>query len=299
MARKKEHEDHVNHEAWAIPYGDLVTLLLAFFVVMYAVSSLNEGKYRTLADSLAEAFGGPQRSMKPVQLGKIDPRGSAMDAMPALSTPGAKGAVAPVPLRDWPSRPQIARSRPRGGNDDTMRDVKLQQAREQLGTISLRVEAALSDLIDKRLVTLRRSALYLEIEIRSDILFASGDARPAHDALSTLQDLGAALQPFGNPVRIEGHTDDVPIHTLQYPTNWELSAARAASVLRLFVDSGVQAQRLAVIGYGAVRPARDNGDAEGRAANRRVVVVVLADPAQSAAAAPNVADVRPMLPARG
>lgn len=291
MARKKEHEDHVNHEAWAIPYGDLVTLLLAFFVVMYAVSSLNEGKYRTLADSLAEAFGGPQRSMMPIQIGKMDPRGASKDYQPPMAMAGAKGSVAPVPIQDWPTRPQVSRAKPTG-NAEAQRNVALSQTRVQLNTISVRVEQALADLIDKRLVTLRRAQSYLEIEIRSDILFASGSAVPAADAAPALRELAAALKPFPNPLRVEGHTDDVPIHTLQFPTNWELSAARAASVVRLFATDGVDPTRMALIGYGEVQPLRENSSVENRAANRRVTIVVLADPSQ-AMPSDTLADAKP------
>lgn len=294
MARKKEHEDHVNHEAWAIPYGDLVTLLLAFFVVMYAVSSLNEGKYRTLADSLAEAFGGPQKSISPIQLGKVQPRGSSQDRSPPMQTAGAKGSVAPTPLRDWPGKPQIVRGRPSGGPDK--RDAAGMAAREQLATISVRVEEALAELIEERLVTLRRNPAYLEIEIRSDILFASGSAAPTADAIPALHELGAALKPFPNPLRIEGHTDDIPIRTVQFPSNWELSAARAASVLRLFAGEGVDQTRMAVLGFGEVQPIRDNGTSEGRTANRRVTVVVLAAPDAAQETPDRMAEASPSTP---
>ena len=94
MARRhQQHEEHLNHEAWAIPYGDLVTLLLAFFVVMYAVSSVNEGKYRVLADAMAAAFGGTPRTIAPIQLGHQQLRGSAFDR-PSIATPGAAGTPA-------------------------------------------------------------------------------------------------------------------------------------------------------------------------------------------------------------
>src|SRR5512140_783565 len=83
MARRK-HEEHANHEAWAIPYGDLITLLLAFFVVMYAVSSVNEGKYRVLSDALSQAFGGPPRSIKPVQVGRITKAGAEAERSSSL-----------------------------------------------------------------------------------------------------------------------------------------------------------------------------------------------------------------------
>src|SRR5690606_36836516 len=89
MARRHQHEEHTNHEAWAIPYGDLMTLLLAFFVVMYAISSINEGKYRAVSDALSSAFGGTPRSITPIQLGQTQLRGSAFDR-PSLMTPGAK-----------------------------------------------------------------------------------------------------------------------------------------------------------------------------------------------------------------
>ncbi|MBB5016615.1 flagellar motor protein MotD [Rehaibacterium terrae] len=280
MARRKGHEEHVNHEAWAIPYGDLVTLLLAFFVVMYAISSLNEGKYRVLADALAEAFGGPPRTIRPIQLGDIQPRGSEMDRAPPMTNLGARGPVAPMPLSNWTTRPQISRSH-RSGTDAAAAAIDraaLARAQAQLNAITVRVEEALSELIERRLVKVTRNHYWLEIEIKSDILFASGVAVPHTPAIDTLERLGEALQPFPNPLRIEGHTDDVPIHTLQFPSNWELSAARAASVVRIFAGRGVEPARMAVIGYGEFRPLRDNATAEGRNANRRVVVVVLATP---------------------
>jgi chemotaxis protein MotB len=98
MARRHRHEEHQNHEAWAVPYGDLVTLLLAFFVVMYAISSVNEGKYRAVSDALSSAFGGPPRSIAPLQLGQTQLRGSSFDR-PSLLTPGAKtGPTATSPV---------------------------------------------------------------------------------------------------------------------------------------------------------------------------------------------------------
>ncbi|WP_407910654.1 flagellar motor protein MotB, partial [Lysobacter claricitrinus] len=97
MARRFAHEEHMNHEAWAIPYGDLITLLLAFFVVMYAISSVNAGKYRAVADSLSTAFGGPPKSMTPVQLGTTQMRGSDYDR-PSLATAGAAGPTRAAPV---------------------------------------------------------------------------------------------------------------------------------------------------------------------------------------------------------
>lgn len=282
MARKAHHEDHVNHEAWAIPYGDLVTLLLAFFVVMYAISSLNEGKYRVLADAMAEAFGGPPRAITPIQLGTIEPSGSRRDSAPPMSRPGARGPIAPVPLRDWPERPRIVRTAPNPSHattDSRGSDAAAETAaRERLAEISAQVEDALADMIERDLIRVRRERRFLEVEIRSDILFASGVATPEPIAVDILDRLARVLQPFSNPLRIEGHTDAVPISTSIYPTNWELSAARAASVVHLFAARAVPEARMAIVGHADTRPIAGNDTPEGRRLNRRVVVVVLARP---------------------
>lgn len=279
MARRHAHEEHANHEAWAIPYGDLVTLLLAFFVVMYAISSVNEGKYRVLSDSLSEAFGGPQRTLRPVQPGQSG-TGSAPPEPTAPISLRARAQLpsTPAPLRDWPARPRVAA----GGEAASADAAAHAREQRQLDDVTARIERALGPLVEKRLVRVRRTEQWLEIEISSDLLFASGQAVPSPAAVTTLRNLAATVRALPNPLRVEGHTDDVPIHSVAFPSNWELSAARAAAVLRLFVGDGVDPDRLSVVGYGPYRPLRDNGDDEGRAANRRVVLVVLAAPAGAA-----------------
>lgn len=274
MARKHKHEEHQNHEAWAIPYGDLVTLLLALFVVMYAVSSVNEGKYRVLADAMAEAFGGPPRSMKPVQLGQ---KQQGEEAPRPISMPTPKGAP----------------SKPSGGTDPRQHNPFIQplkqvpnaaeaRARENLRRMASAVEQAMGDLIERELIVVKRTDLWLEIEIRTDILFGSGVAGVADTALPVLARLAEILRPFHNALRIEGHTDNVPISTAAFPSNWELSAARAASVVHLFMRQGVDPARMTVAGFGEYKPAGDNASVEGRNRNRRVVIVVLADDAADA-----------------
>jgi chemotaxis protein MotB len=117
--------------------------------------------------------------------------------------------------------------------------------------------------------------LWVEVEIRTDILFPSGVATLSAHATQVLEQLAATLKPFPNPIRVEGHTDNRPISTRAFPSNWELSAARAASVVHLFTQQGIDPARLAVIGLGEYRPARSNDTAEGRNANRRVLLVIL------------------------
>jgi chemotaxis protein MotB len=113
------------------------------------------------------------------------------------------------------------------------------------------------------------------VEIRTDFLFSSGAATLAPSADSILRQISESLKPFPNPIRVEGHTDNRPINTPAYPSNWELSSARAATVVQLFMQSGIDPRRLAVIGLGEYRPTQSNDTPEGRNANRRVVLVIL------------------------
>jgi len=277
--KRKRHEDHVNHEAWAIPYADLMTLLLAFFVVMYAVSVVNEGKYRVMSASIVEAFNGSSHVIAPMPAQKVAPH----NVDPAIAAPAARpgAALAPVAV-PLPLRPAATRTIPQRAPHETLRDTQAaDEARRQanLTRIQNEVEQALQPLIDKQQVAVRRTANWLEIEIRTDILFPSGVARLSHPADAVLGSLAGILAPFGNPLRIEGYTDDKPINTAVYPSNWELSAARAASVARLFAERGISPARLGIIGWGQFRPAADNATVEGRNRNRRVLVVVLSDQA--------------------
>lgn len=249
MARKRGHEEHANHEAWAIPYGDLVTLLLALFVVLYSMSSVNEGKYRVLSDSLNEAFGGKPRAAQPIQIGNQPPRA----AKPALIKPLPRMATPPLKVTSGGKLPAPA--------------GELQQMADQ-------VQAAMSDLIGKNLIRVRRTELALEIEIGTDILFASGVADVASAARPVLARLAAILKPFPNSIRVEGHTDDLPIATVAYPSNWQLSSARAASVVALFMGQGIAPVRMSVAGFGEYRPLAANDTADGRNRNRRVLIVI-------------------------
>lgn len=286
--KKHKHEEHLNHEAWAIPYADLMTLLLAFFVVMYAVSAVNEGKYRVMSQSMTEAFNGSSHVIAP-----MPKAGPARNVTPALAAPpGEAGAASmpiliPIPGRPAPVRmvdsrqegskaPPVPSAARNPGNPGAPGNLGTQQ-QENLGRIQNQVQRALQPLIDKQMVIVRRTPTWLEIEIRTDILFPSGVAQLTRPADAVLNSLAGILAPFSNPLRVEGYTDDKPISTAVYPSNWELSAARAASVARLFSDQGVSPNRMGIIGWGQFRPAADNATVEGRNRNRRVLVVVLSD----------------------
>ncbi len=270
MARRHKHEEHVNHERWAIPYGDLVTLLLAFFVVMYSISSVNEGKYRVLSDSLMSAFRQPAKSMEPIQIGR----------------PAKSPMTANINFIERPSfvdnQTQIVRSphqteEGHRSHFPTLGSLVGSDKVAEIGRIADEISQALKGLMDEGLVTVHFNELWLEVEIKDSVLFPSGSAQLQPRAIPALQQVAGILREAANPVRVEGFTDNVPINTLLYPSNWELSTVRAASVVRLFTREGIAPERLSALGYGEFRPVATNDTAAGRAQNRRVVLVVLAD----------------------
>jgi chemotaxis protein MotB len=273
MARRHKHEEHANHEAWAIPYGDLVTLLLAFFVVMYAMSSVNEGKYRVLSDSMVAAFQGAPKTMQPIQVGAKQAGSGADVVQPTVLEGAPRGTLAPMSM-----------GRGAAVLDDSEQpvehtyDARTLQSREalaQLDAVANEVERGMADLIKDNLIVVRRHGLWVEVAIRTDILFASGMATLEPPAVAVLRQLAATLKPFPNPIRVEGHTDNRPISTRAFPSNWELSSARAAGVVHLFTEAGMDPARLAVIGLAEFRPAQSNATAEGRNANRRVLLAIM------------------------
>src|ERR1700720_492886 len=290
MARKKKHEEHVNAEAWAIPYGDLVTLLFALFTVMYAMSSVNEGKFRVLSDSMVAAFNGAPKSMQPLNIGEKEP-GKGGDKPLVGITPTVflkikEGKTTPdgrLAPRD-PTKTEGARSADLPG---------------ALIRMQRQVQDAMQSLIDAKLVTVKRENMWLEIEINADILFPSGAAEFSPAAEPVLDKLAEVLKPFPNPIRVEGHTDNRPIKTAAFPSNWELSAARAASVVHQFTREGIDPMRLEIVGFGEFHPRQPNDTNEGRNANRRVVVLVLEEVSPGAPVTARTTDQTPGTAAPG
>ena len=274
MARKKHHEEHVNHEAWAIPYGDLVTLLLAFFVVMYAVSSVNEGKYRALSDSLVAAFRGAPRTMEPLQVGAYQVRADQEleTGLPRTLVPFEVDApfnpVAETTERSRYGETGLGPGDGSGIDPDDASYVLIQQLEDE-------VLAAMAPLVDADMISVRRVSYWLEVEINTNFLFASGSATVASTAIPAIQRLAGLLKDAGVRLQVEGHTDSVPISTAQFPSNWELSAGRAASVVHLLAGYGIDPASMAAVGYGEYRPVAGNDSLEGRRKNRRVLIIVM------------------------
>lgn len=256
MAKRKVEEEHVNHERWLVSYADFITLLFAFFVVMYSISQINEGKYRILSNTLSDAFNSASPVYSPsdqAAAGGRDLSSVIEIGMPLMREPGAESSEAP---------------------DEDMEHLEKGPLDQQLREVSTQVESALKLLIHEGMVNLRGNEAWLEIELNSSLLFDSGEATLKGEAVSILRELAVIIGDLGYPIRVEGFTDNVPIKTPRFPSNWQLSTARASAVVDLFVEQGVPAHNLAAIGYGEYQPIADNATEEGRAANRRVVLMI-------------------------
>ncbi len=285
--KRRHQEEHINHERWAIPYGDLITLLLALFVVMYAVSAVNETKFRVMAQSINEAFNGTGKVIEPIR----EATPAAQVPLPNQSRAPAAAPIAridvPIPPRNLPlpGHEGAATERQEAANVNTATAANTSVGKTEdasLSQISDEVKRAMRPLIDKNLVNVRQTADWLEIEVRTDILFPVGVAKLQPPAEDVLRKLAGILGPFPNAMRIEGYTDNTPIATALFPSNWELSAARAATVARLLTTSGVDPHRVGIIGWGEFRPSADNATEDGRNRNRRVLIVVMSDKAAPA-----------------
>ena len=239
MARRKREEDHDNHERWMVSYADFITLLFAFFVVMYALSSVNEGKYRVLSDSMVSAF-------RNVHI-------NTSSQIPLMTIP-------PI---------QIQKS-----TAVRAQEAARQKQRDKMRNVAKDIMEVMAPLIEQGKVRVIETSRGVSIEINDSILFSPGQALLQPPLVKAMQGIAEVLAPTDFPVIIEGHTDNVPIRNAQFPSNWELSAVRATTVLRLFADAGVAAERLTAIGYADTRPVEPNLLADGRARNRRVTILI-------------------------
>lgn len=240
MARKKKEEPHENHERWLVSYADFITLLFAFFVVMYALSTVNEGKYRILSDSLIQAF----RNVN-------------------------TNTSSPVQVVVAPPIPSVQKSAP-----NRAQDAAKQKQRDKMRNVAKDIMEVMAPLIAEGKVRVLETSRGVTIEINDSILFSPGQAQLHPQLVKALRAIADVLVPTDFPITIEGHTDNVPIKTAQFPSNWELSAVRATTVLRLFADTGVAPERLTAIGYADTRPVEPNILADGRARNRRVSILI-------------------------
>ncbi|MGH1472204.1 MAG: flagellar motor protein MotD [Cellvibrionaceae bacterium] len=241
MQRRRVVDIEVDHDRWLVSYADFVTLLFAFFVVMYSISQVNEGKYKVLSSELLEAFNITPSSINPIQVGE-----------PTLS-----------------NDPSVIDS-----SADNEENKKSTQEESDLTSLSSQFVEQFSDLMTDNKLKVFGNELWLEVELDSSVLFPSGRAIPSDKAKDIFKEVAGILGQFNNPVQVEGFTDNVPIKNQRFNNNWELSSARAASVVDLLESNGIAPKRLSAVGYGEHRPIADNATPDGRSQNRRVVLMI-------------------------
>ncbi len=247
MRRRKKQYEEENLDRWLVSYADFITLLFAFFVVMYSMSSINEGKYRVLSDTMVAAFKTPPKSIEPIQIGK--------EPKTIIKEDKVLQKIKPIELLQ----------------------KKQDLENKEMAIIADRVTDSLKPLIKKGLVNVNQNKLWVEVELNNSLLFDIGSADLESESRGVIAKLAKILAPLPNQIDVEGHTDNIPIRNEIYPTNWELSAARSASLVRALSRRGVKPSRLTAIGYGQYRPKVSNKTYQGRQTNRRVAVVILAD----------------------
>jgi chemotaxis protein MotB len=273
MSRKKRHPEHVNHERWLVSYADFITLLFAFFVVLYSSSQVDKRKVGKLSLAIQVAF---------QQMGVFETSNTKLP----LST------TEPMPFQDVQAIENVVRSQ------DLQRFV--QPARGTLSNALLpgdildiqgEIEKALAPEIQRHVVELSSRREGLVISLREVGFFESGSATLRSSSQDAMDRLSTILKNRDELLRIEGHTDNVPIHTAQFHSNWELSTARATGLIEMFIDRyQFSPGRLAAAGYAEYHPVDSNSTAEGKAHNRRVDIVVLKPfPAPAAAKAESAA----------
>jgi len=258
---KKKHPEHVNHERWLVSYADFITLLFAFFVVLFASSQSDKKKAQKLGQAISAAF----------TEGIFDPHSKT----PALTDDsGAPPDTNPSPIAlALPTSPEAA--------------AQIAQQAAQAEQAKKDIEQILDENIAKHILSATNVDLHmgdqgLIISLREGGFFGSGSSEVRPDALPILYAIINALP--HQPMRVEGHTDNIAIHTLQFPSNWELSTARAASITRILIQRGiVQPDQISAAGYAEFHPVADNATEEGRRQNRRVDIILL-KPAPTATA---------------
>jgi chemotaxis protein MotB len=322
----QEPEKAPNHERWVISYADFVTLLLATFVVMYAVSTINSSKFQEMAEAFNTAFmgrvnnnhdsgfaaaaRGPFNFMpNPVRLPVITREVMVREAPPALRQEDTKG--------DPNNLKNNGQFLPKGGSatetdEQHHADAKTQQEVAErvrgLDEAYQQLSKSLASMIRKGEVNVSLQSLGVVIDINEVLLFNSGKADLTPAALPLIDQIAKILADLQFQIQVNGFTDNVPIHSAQFDSNWDLSATRAISVVKRFVAAGIDPTLLVGAGFGEYHPVAPNNTTEGKASNRRVSIVVVSplegkDPARSRllgsdppAAAPTSATARPAAP---
>jgi chemotaxis protein MotB len=277
MKDRRRPAAHISHERWLVSYADFVTLLFAFFVVLYASSQIDKRKAARLSDAIETAF---------QQLGVFEnesrgPGGTTGN----MALPGS-ATLTVDPVRN------LSRL-----TSSSMGVQEVNHKKENFDVIRLELERALAAEIKRNEVALRMEPDGLVVSLREVGFFDSGSATIKPGAENAFSRVASILQEHACAVRIEGHTDTVPIHTSQFASNWELSTARATELVKSLIENhGVPAERLSAAGYAEFHPVAGNDSAKGRQLNRRVDIVILAAPLHNAVVDGPVPSAKPEIP---
>ncbi len=250
MSRKRRSATHENHERWMVSYADFVTLLFAFFVVMFAASQADKGKAKQVSDAVKQAFEQGRFSSNSVSIlgGAPDDTGKGSSQMKG---PGGAEKFVPQPERD------------KG------RMVEL------LPSLRTLTEELKDDIAAGR-VQISMQPRGLVVSLKQAAFFPSGAETIDEERYPSLEKVANVIRKLPNPVRLEGHTDSVPIHNARFASNWDLSAARSIAMLQLFANRfGVPTEQMAISGYADTKPIDSNDSEEGRARNRRVDILIM------------------------
>ena len=267
MAKKKkheEHEGHANHERWVLSYADILTLLLALFIVMFAISKVDQKKFEEFARGTASSFGQANLALQG-QTGSMDGTNGILED----STGQEQKAPADVPAEAAPISNQEALQR------EKARQAQAEAQAKALNDLKKQIESQLKakGLSDAVKMVVDERGLVVNI-VTDKVLFDNGKADLRKDGTKVLDLIAPIIKGLPNAITVEGHTDNVPISGT-YASNWELSATRATTVLRHLVADKVPAKRISAAGYADQRPLDTNQTEAGKARNRRVAIVVL------------------------
>ncbi len=239
----EEHEEHPN-ESWLIPYADILTLLLALFIVLFASSNIDKEKYQGIMESFQTELG---------------PKVSTGTGTGGGGSGNESGVGIQSPLKPKPPL--------------TKEPVIEEDA--DLKNLSEKLDSYIKNNNLNGAVSLQATKRGVEVTLQEIVLFDSGKADLKVESYKTLKGLLGIIQEIENPIAIEGHTDNVPSNTARFPTNWELSASRALSVLHFFVSNNIPPTQLQITGFGEYHPVQPNDNPEHRQANRRVTIAIL------------------------
>ncbi|MDR6123793.1 chemotaxis protein MotB [Bacillus sp. SLBN-46] len=242
---EEEHEEHID-ESWLIPYADILTLLLALFIVLFASSTVDKAKYESLMEAFKSELTGT----------KIESKDSGLSVKPSDKE-----------INEQKEKEQPATA-PEEAPDQSQEEIELNQLKEQLTKY-------INDNHLEAVISLQDTKRGVEISLKDVILFDPGNADLKASSFKTLDVLVGLSKTVTNPISIEGHTDNVPIKNSKYQSNWELSSARAVSVLHFFESKSIAKERLQFVGYGEYQPLFPNDTKEHKQANRRVNIVIL------------------------